>query len=209
MRIVPQPVGACLGELVVERGDAIGREGAGRGHERGQSAHRRTQRVPLSASSARLPAARRSCDQPGALHPAGPRATQRRGTEAKRRRPSGKACERGGPVDARGGGAGARQQLPAGQLIGREPLAAQPADVVAQADDEEEGDEQEADDRGPLDEAKRNRAAADLLGQRPEDVAAVERQEREEVDDRERERDEREDAERLDRVDWKDWRVAS
>jgi hypothetical protein len=48
----------------------------------GQSAHRRTQRVPLSASRARLPAARRSCGQPGAMQPAGPSATQRRGAAA-------------------------------------------------------------------------------------------------------------------------------
>ena len=36
---------------------------------------------------------------------------------------------------------------------------------------------------------ERDRPAADLLGERPEDVAAVERQEREQVDDRQRQRD--------------------
>ena len=43
--------------------------------------------------------------------------------------------------------------------------------------------------------------AADLLGERPEDVPAVERQEREQVDDRERQRDQREDVERARRVE--------
>ena len=42
-----------------------------------------------------------------------------------------------------------------------------------------------------------DRTAADLLGQRPEDVPAVERQEREQVDDPQRQRDQREHADRL------------
>ena len=91
----------------------------GAGMSVGQSAHRRTQRVPLSASRARLPAARRSCGQPGAMHPAGPRATQRRGTEAIAGGGAGSRESDRGPGDARGDGAGARQQLAAGQLSGR------------------------------------------------------------------------------------------
>ena len=49
---------------------------------------------------------------------------------------------------------------------------------------------------GALHHAERDRAAADLLGQRPEDVAAVERQEREQVHHAERERDQRQDQDR-------------
>ena len=44
--------------------------------------------------------------------------------------------------------------------------------------------EREADEPGALHDAERDRAAAHLLGQRPEDVPAVERQEREQVDHR-------------------------
>ena len=69
--------------------------------------------------------------------------------------------------------------------------------------------EQEADDAGPLHDAERDRPAAHLLGQRPEDVAAVERQEREQVDDRQRQRDDRQHAQRLRRVEVEAWRVAS
>ena len=49
--------------------------------------------------------------------------------------------------------------------------------------------EQEADRAGTLDDGERHAAAADLLDQAPEDVAAVERQEREQVDQAEREAD--------------------
>ena len=52
--------------------------------------------------------------------------------------------------------------------------------------------QREADEPGALHHAERDRAAAHLLGQGPEDVAAVERQEREQVDHAERERDQRE-----------------
>ena len=77
--------------------------------------------MPLSASRARLPATLRSCAQPGAMQPAGPSATQRRGTAATAgagatigtRESSGRAA------DAHGGRAGACQQLAAGQLSGR------------------------------------------------------------------------------------------
>ena len=87
----------------------------------GQSAHRRTQPVPLSASRARLPATLRSCAQPGAMQPAGPSATQRRGTDGQggRGRDHRDAREQGRAADAHGDRAGARQQLAAGQLSGR------------------------------------------------------------------------------------------
>src|SRR3954453_21078681 len=119
----------------------------------GQSAHRRTQPVPLSASRARFPATRRSCAQPGAMQPAGPSATQRRGTEA--------TAGAGGNVGTRESRAAPptpTANAPARASSWRrvssadvEPLPAEPVDVVCQADDEEEGDEHEADGRRPLD----------------------------------------------------------
>ena len=103
----------------------------GAGMSEGQSAHRRTQRVPLSASRARLPAARRSCGQPGAMHPAGPRATQRRGTEASAGRGATRTRESAAaPADAHGGGAGARQQLAAGQLSEKPSPLSRPMSLV-------------------------------------------------------------------------------
>ena len=45
---------------------------------------------------------------------------------------------------------------------------------------------------GALHDAERDRPAADLLGQRPEDVAAVEGQEREQIDHGEGQGDQRE-----------------
>ena len=62
---------------------------------------------------------------------------------------------------------------------------------------------------GALHDRERDRAAAHLLGERPEDVAAVERQEREEVDHAERERDHREQEDRPVGGEQIDWRVAS
>ena len=56
---------------------------------------------------------------------------------------------------------------------------------------------------------ERDRPAADLLGQRPEDVAAVERQEREQVDDGERQRDQPRKKSARRRVDATVWRVTS
>src|SRR5215210_2877564 len=73
-----------------------------------------------------------------------------------------------------------------------EALPGQPADVVRQADHEQ----REAYEAGTLHHAEGDRPAAHLLGQRPEDVAPVERQEREQVDDAERERDHSEQEER-------------
>ena len=72
-------------------------------------------------------------------------------------------------------------------------------------------DQHEADDAGPLHDAERDRPPAHLLGQRPEDVPAVERQEREQVDDRQRQRDHRQDAAAPDDVVElrSDWRVVS
>src|SRR4051794_27651585 len=70
-----------------------------------------------------------------------------------------------------------------------ESLALQRVDVVRHPDGEDGDDEDEADDAGPLHHGERDGPPADLLGDRPEDVPAVERQEREEVHDRQRERD--------------------
>src|SRR3954447_24969443 len=72
----------------------------------------------------------------------------------------------------------------------------EPPDVVREADEEEREDEREPDEACPLHDAEGDRPAADLLRERPEDVAAVERQEREQVDHAEGERDhgEQEDA---------------
>jgi hypothetical protein len=91
----------------------------GAGMSVGQSAQRRTQRVPLSASSSRLPAARRSCGQPGAIHPAGPSATQRRGTEAIAGGGAGSRESTAAPAMPAATAPGARQQSAAGQLSGR------------------------------------------------------------------------------------------
>src|SRR4051812_11525638 len=77
-----------------------------------------------------------------------------------------------------------------------EPLAGEPADVVREADEGEHDHEREAHESRPLHDAERDRAPAHLLGQRPEDVPAVERQEREQVDDAERQRDHREQEQR-------------
>jgi dephospho-CoA kinase len=74
-----------------------------------------------------------------------------------------------------------------GALSHAEALAAgQSPDVVGQADIEQHQHEHEADDPGALHDAEGDRLAADLLGDRPEDVAAVKRQERKQVDDRQR-----------------------
>src|SRR4051794_20503725 len=83
------------------------------------------------------------------------------------------------------------QTLPDAEAPAREP-----PDVVREADEEEREHEREADEARPLHDAEGDGTAADLLRQRPEDVAAVERQEREQVDDAEGERDdgEQEDA---------------
>src|SRR4051794_33270400 len=70
-----------------------------------------------------------------------------------------------------------------------EAFARQSPDVVGEADDEDEEHQGDADRAGALHDAERDRPAAQLLGDRPEDVPAVERQEREEVDHRQRERD--------------------
>src|SRR5215217_6039594 len=81
-------------------------------------------------------------------------------------------------------------------LSDREALSGQAPDVVRQPDNEQRDHQREADEPGALHDAERDRATAQLLGQRPEDVAAVERQEREQVDDPERQRDHREQEQR-------------
>src|SRR5690349_128487 len=81
-----------------------------------------------------------------------------------------------------------------------EAVSGEPADVIRQADHEDQGDEHEADDARALHRLERNGPPADPFDDRPEDVAAVEREEREEVDDRERQRDQREDRDRVARA---------
>ena len=66
-----------------------------------------------------------------------------------------------------------------GPLMHRETLAGQGRDVVVQPDQEEHEDEDEPDNPGALHDREGDPPATDLLGQCPEDVAAVERQERE------------------------------
>src|SRR5215218_49872 len=82
-----------------------------------------------------------------------------------------------------------------------EALAGQSSDVVREADEEEHDHEGEADESCPLHHAEGDRAPPHLLGQRPEDVPAVERQEREQVDHPERQRDHREQVEGLGRAE--------
>src|SRR5918999_593951 len=81
-----------------------------------------------------------------------------------------------------------------------EAFVGQPVDVVREPDEEHEQHQHHPDESRPLHDAERDRFAADLLDDRPEDVAAVERQEREQVDDRQRQRDQGEDADRVGHV---------
>src|SRR5215204_5211947 len=81
-----------------------------------------------------------------------------------------------------------------------ESLPGQSPEVVREADEEQHDHEREPHEAGPLHDAERDRAPAHLLGHRPEDVTAVERQEREQVDDPERQRDHREQEERARRA---------
>src|SRR3954466_8258884 len=203
VRIVRRPSARATGSWSSSAATRSGSKVPGAGMSEGQSAHRRTQPVPLSASSARLPATRRSCAQPGAMQPAGPSATQRRGTEA-----TAGAGANVGTRESRAAPPTPAATAPARVSSWRrvssadvEPLPAQPVDVVGQADDEEEGDQHEADDRGTLDQAVGDRTPTDLLGHGPEDMAAVQGQEGEEIHHREGERDDREDAQGLDGVE--------
>ena len=86
-----------------------------------------------------------------------------------------------------------------GRLPDVEAVGADPADVVGEADHHQHHDEGEADHRRPLHHPQRDRAAAQFLDQRPEDVAAVERQDRQQVDQAEREADQGQQQQR--RVD--------
>src|SRR5215213_99326 len=83
-------------------------------------------------------------------------------------------------------------KLPDAEAVSREP-----PDVVREPDEEQREHEREPHEAGPLHDAEGHRAAADLLGQRPEDVAPVERQEREEVDHAERQGDHRKEVHAL------------
>src|SRR2546429_468432 len=62
-----------------------------------------------------------------------------------------------------------------------EALAGQSPDVVGEPDDEDEQHQRDPDCARALHDAEGDPPAAQLLGDRPEDVAAVQRQEREEV----------------------------
>src|SRR5919202_4555734 len=73
-----------------------------------------------------------------------------------------------------------------GRSAQAEALALQAADVVGEADEEEHEHEREADDPGALHHRERHGAAADLLDERPKDVAPVEGEEGKQVDERER-----------------------
>src|SRR4051812_21949142 len=75
--------------------------------------------------------------------------------------------------------------------------AAQPADVVREADHHQEEDEGDADRRDALEDLAGDRFAADRLDHREGDVAAVEREQRKHVHQRQRETDEAEDPEVL------------
>src|SRR5215212_3403614 len=86
------------------------------------------------------------------------------------------------PSDRRVGAAAVSSPMGA-NLADLEALARQPPDVVRQPDHEQPDDQCEADEPRPLHHAERDRPPAHLLGERPEDVPAVERQEREEVDE--------------------------
>src|SRR3954451_11536898 len=81
-----------------------------------------------------------------------------------------------------------------------ESLALQRVDVVRQADQEDRNDEHEAHDARALHDREGDRPPADLLGDGPEDVAAVERQEREQVHDRQRQRDDGQDLQGVDEI---------
>ena len=77
-----------------------------------------------------------------------------------------------------------------------EAFAGDAADVVRQAEEEEPEDKGDADHRRSLHHPQRDRlAAAQLLDDRPENVAAVERQDRDQVDEPEREADQCEQQE--------------
>src|ERR671919_1701083 len=85
-----------------------------------------------------------------------------------------------------------RESLTAVQLGSAVP---DPADVVREADDEEEEHNGDADRRDALVGLARDRATADALDDREGDVPPVERQEREQVEQCEREADQRQHLE--------------
>ena len=149
---IAQPVGARwrAGRRARRPGP---RQGPGAGISVGQSAQGAPARA-LSARSARLPAAHRSCGQPGAITSGQGHAAPR--TEATADGGAGRR-QRAAPATPTAT-APARQPLAAVSSADVETLAAQPVDVVSEADDEQERDEHEADDRGALDEAVGDRA---------------------------------------------------
>ncbi len=115
-----QPVGTRHGELVVERGDAVGVEGPRGRHERrpvGPQAHPARATVGQQGPVARDPQVLRAAGRDAARRPqrhAAPRDGGQRGRGRERR----DAREQSRAADAHGDRAGARQQLAAGQLSG-------------------------------------------------------------------------------------------
>src|SRR5207244_1448838 len=65
----------------------------------------------------------------------------------------------------------------------------EPADVVREADEEQEEHERDADRRDPLVDLPPDGAAADALDDRERDVAPVQREQRQEIQERERQAD--------------------
>src|SRR4051794_3461463 len=74
-------------------------------------------------------------------------------------------------------------------------LAEDAARVAVEGDEEHEDHQRHPNERHAFVHLARNRAPADALDEREEDVSAVERQERDEIKERERDADEREDLE--------------
>src|SRR5215207_689470 len=75
-------------------------------------------------------------------------------------------------------------------------LIPQPADVVRQADEEEEQHDRDADDRDALVDFAGDCFPADALNERERDVSAVERQQWQQVQERERKADQAEHPEK-------------
>src|SRR5215207_2189463 len=86
----------------------------------------------------------------------------------------------------------------AGRLADVVGIAAEAADVVGEADHHQHHHQREPDHRRPLHHPQRDRAAAQFLDDRPEDVAAVERQDRQQVDQTQREADQGQQQDRFD-----------
>src|SRR4051794_10333065 len=151
-----------------------------------------------SPSPCRAPASASTCSRSSLhVHSVEPSSVRTATSSARSADVSRKASARLVALTPRGGTAAVSPAMPSSYS---ESLAAKRVDVVGQADHENRDDEHEADDARALHDGVGDRLAADLLGHRPEDVAAVERQEREHVDDRQREADDREDLQGIDEI---------